>query len=235
MLLYRDLLLNQDREAIATLTQAFDAFLRKADPGLRWGAVRISHDKMNLGLFRVNGKFSDADQVTLNFWAWGRDSAEALANVQRVFAAISSTLDDINSAVVTIIGKEDIILSRRAQRSLEERTYVVTTHARNFSALAASVPPEVVADFRAGRSDGRTGVLRMSGIPTHVRRVCDSELLCGASGRDYGQLGGGNATAVYLEELNLCRGCKSVLRKHSDALLDQVGMTLAEVKALLQT
>lgn len=231
MLLYRDQPLNQDRQAVALLTEACNFFLREADPSLRWGAVRISHDKMSLGLLRAHGLPSEADQVTLNFWAWGRDPDEVLENARRVFAAISSALDHINAALAAAVGAEEIRRAREAQRALEELTFALTTHARNLPALAASIPPEEIEAVRAGR---REAYVKIESVPTHAMRACDSILLCGTSGRDYAQIGGGNAPSIYLQELNLCRRCKSRLRESATALLKEMGLTLSDALALKQ-
>jgi hypothetical protein len=90
-ILFRDLALNTQGNAIGRLIEGLHGRLRVLDPDFAWGAVGTT--RLDVDFLEGPDGSAAGTQVLVSFWAWGDDEPEAFGNLARVIAALRQALE----------------------------------------------------------------------------------------------------------------------------------------------
>lgn len=101
MVFYREILLNVPAGNTDILKDAIRHYLGQLDPDFELGVIGIS--SMPTDYLDISEESQRrGNEVMLTFWAWGDDEKETMANLERLFLALSQCLkfvsDDLGTA-----------------------------------------------------------------------------------------------------------------------------------------
>jgi len=92
MLLFRELPLNTDTIRVHAFTDSLARGLSREDVGFQWGVVGATIVPVRFTTLPGTREGQRGSQLMLSFWAWGDDEEEAMTNLNRTLAALSSVL-----------------------------------------------------------------------------------------------------------------------------------------------
>jgi hypothetical protein len=94
-ILYRELRLNTNEDAMVRFVEELHGRLRGLDADFEWGAVGTT--RLSVDFLGLPEGLAEGSQLLVSFWAWGDDEPEVFANLSRVISTLRRALGSLAS------------------------------------------------------------------------------------------------------------------------------------------